>query len=130
MNSQEYDYRMYCDMALGPAPSVLKRTQGILTVKDEEDFSKEKDQWDVCVRGKDKDTITLQVQIPCDIPVGIWRLQIITGELVTPDRLSVYDCPSDIYILFNPWNSGEAPRCIQGGSGKCTADDDSNNPIV
>ena len=91
----------------GPAPSVLKHTQGILTISDNEEFSKEKDQWDVCVRGKDKDTITLQVQIPCDIPVGIWRLQIITAEVDNPARLAVHDSPNDIFIIFNPWNSGK-----------------------
>jgi len=46
---------------LGPAPSVLKHTQGIVTVKGVDDFSLEKDQWDVRVLGQDKDSITLQV---------------------------------------------------------------------
>lgn len=85
----------------------MKHTQGILTVKDEQDeFSKENDQWDVCVRGKSDDSITLQVQIPCDAPVGIWRLQIITGVQEEPERLKLYDCSTDIYVLFNPWSQG------------------------
>ena len=48
-----------------------------------------------------------QVQIPVDIPVGIWRLQIFTGEVDSTDKvLRLYDVPNDIYILFNPWCQG------------------------
>lgn len=47
---------------LGPSPSIIKHTQGILNVQgDEEELTKESDQWDIRVVGKDADTITLQV---------------------------------------------------------------------
>ncbi len=49
-------------LLLGPNPSIIKHTQGILNVRgDEEELTKENDQWDVRVVGKDADTITLQV---------------------------------------------------------------------
>nr|CAH0113585.1 unnamed protein product [Daphnia galeata] len=90
---------------LGPSPSIIKHTQGILNVQgDEEELTKESDQWDIRVVGKDADTITLQVQIPVDAPIGIWKLRIFTGATDEPaERLRLYDCPNDIYILFNPW---------------------------
>jgi hypothetical protein len=48
-----------------------------------------------------------QVQIPVDVPIGIWKLKIFTGETSEPaGRLRLYDCPNDIYILFNPWCEG------------------------
>lgn len=50
-----------CIARRGPAPSVMKNTQGVLVVKDNEDFLRERDQWDVRVVGKDRDAITLQV---------------------------------------------------------------------
>ncbi len=47
---------------LGPNPSIIKHTQGILSVQgNEEALTKESDQWDIRVVGKDADTITLQV---------------------------------------------------------------------
>lgn len=41
------------------------------------------------------------------MPVGIWRLQIFTGEASSSDKLRLYDCPNDVYILFNPWCEGQ-----------------------
>lgn len=49
------------DRSPGPAPSVIKHTQGILMVGSDDEFSKENDQWDIRVVGKENDTITLQV---------------------------------------------------------------------
>lgn len=52
----------YITLLLGPNPSIIKHTQGILNVRgDEEELTKENDQWDVRVVGKNADTITLQV---------------------------------------------------------------------
>ena len=45
---------------------MLKHTQGIVTVKGDQDFSMDKDQWDVRVLGQDKDSITLQVGLIYD----------------------------------------------------------------
>lgn len=90
---------------LGPNPSIIKHTQGILNVQgDEEEFTKESDQWDIRVVGKTADTITMQVQIPVDAPIGIWKLEVYTGEAGdAAERLRLYNCPNDIYVLFNPW---------------------------
>lgn len=52
-----------CWTPSGPAPSVIKHTQGILIVGGEDEFSKENDEWDIRIVGKDKDTITLQVSL-------------------------------------------------------------------
>jgi len=52
----------YITLLLGLTPSIIKHTQGILNVQgDEEELTKDSDQWDVRVVGKDADTITLQV---------------------------------------------------------------------
>jgi len=45
----------------------------------------------------------LQVQIPCNAPVGIWKLEIVTANLSALDNIRVHHCTEDIYILFNPW---------------------------
>ena len=49
----------------------------------------------------------MQVQIPPDAPVGVWKLQVVTGDHHTLGKLKVYDCPTDIYVLFNPWCEGK-----------------------
>lgn len=49
----------------------------------------------------------LQVQIPVDAPIGIWKLEVYTGEAGdAAERLRLYNCPNDIYVLFNPWCEG------------------------
>lgn len=48
----------------GPAPSVVKHTQGICDVKYEEEFLKDKFQWDVYIQGQNADSITLRVSQP------------------------------------------------------------------
>ena len=108
----------------GPAPSVIKHTQGILTVKGNEEFSKENDQWDV--RAKTQTPLLCRsVGYYCHnsqifnetrneylgAPTGSNTrgharryLEFFTGEVDSTDKLfRLYDVPNDIYIPFNPW---------------------------
>ena len=51
-----------------------------------------------------------QVQVPADVPVGVWRLQILSGLQESGDdrtKQRLFDCPTDIYILFNAWCEGK-----------------------
>lgn len=63
----------------------------------------EMDKWDVSVQRQDGNTITFQVHVPANAPVGVWNCWVQTNRTGQRDNRHDYKCDEDIYILFNPW---------------------------
>ncbi|KAG7161386.1 Hemocyte protein-glutamine gamma-glutamyltransferase-like 3, partial [Homarus americanus] len=89
--------------SFGPKPNPTKGTQAVLQVSGKKMFDKSYEQWDVRVVSQEGAKVTLEVQVPTDALVGLWRSAVQvkhrdteTGHLLRLD--------TDIYILFNAWN--------------------------
>ncbi|XP_075229333.1 hemocyte protein-glutamine gamma-glutamyltransferase-like isoform X2 [Lycorma delicatula] len=60
--------------------------------------------WNVHIKGRDPDAITLEVRSPVTAPVGVWRLTVETSVITFNNAAKqIYEYPEFIYILFNPW---------------------------
>ncbi|KAK9887114.1 hypothetical protein WA026_020561 [Henosepilachna vigintioctopunctata] len=87
----------------GPTPNPLKGTKGIVLLTSTKIEEQDDKLWYGNILAKGEDTITVEVAIPSSVPVGIWKLQIETSDVKSPENKKVYDYESEIYILFNPW---------------------------
>lgn len=96
----------------GNAPNSPKGTQAILTVSGKAMFDKNHQHWDVRVQNQAGKTITLEVQVPSDCPVGVWRpaVEVTKRDPSSPTSPPRYLLRLDtmLYILFNPWNKNDA----------------------
>ncbi|XP_045463514.1 hemocyte protein-glutamine gamma-glutamyltransferase-like [Harmonia axyridis] len=100
--SEGYD-RICLRFDYGPTPNPLKSTRGVVNITSSKVEDQDEKIWYGNLLAKGDDTVTVEVSIPPSVPVGIWRLQIETSKINSPERKKTYTYPNDIYILFNPW---------------------------
>ncbi|CAG7835561.1 unnamed protein product [Allacma fusca] len=93
------------EFLFGSNPSPIEGTHQILKVK--KTPLKDNSRWSIQLYGHDKNAITLQVRTSADAMVGIWRCQVKSNLVTTPGRPEVFQCPEDIYLLFNPWERSD-----------------------
>ncbi|KAK3851990.1 hypothetical protein Pcinc_041401 [Petrolisthes cinctipes] len=101
--------RIILNFKFGPKPSVQKGTMAVVIVENTK-FTRTKDEWDCRIdpgtRGKD---LVLQVYTPATATVGIWHLDVRTGNQQTGVMNPVpFIDETDCYILFNPWCKDDA----------------------
>lgn len=87
----------------GPHPNIAKGTKAELLVSDNKEFTKGKASWDVRVHHQVDSTVTLHIQIPASVCVGLWRCEIVTSLKENNALNEKYSIKDSIYILFNPW---------------------------
>lgn len=73
------------------------------------EFTRAPHKWDVRLHQQDNSVVTLQVNIPPNALVGLWRCVIETTTTTPGARVEEFKCRDDIYILFNPFCRGTLP---------------------
>lgn len=91
--------------SFGSNPNAHSGTMAILLVTGKKMFDKSYEKWDIRVEKQEGTKITLEVQVPVNAPVGVWR----TAVEVTPNgdntsSKNILRHDTLTYILFNPWN--------------------------
>lgn len=92
----------------GPHPNIAKGTKVELVVGDNKEFSKGKASWDIRIHQNVNSVLTLHIQIPATVAIGLWRCEVVTSlqnNKALKERFSVKE---SIYILFNPWCKEDA----------------------
>ena len=89
----------------GNNPQVGKGTLIYLPITQNKDFTKDPSKWDARIRNIDGNRLTLQVRIPANTAVGIWRLRISTKPQGSRN-IKTFEVHNKIFLLFNPWNKG------------------------
>ncbi|RWS27608.1 hemocyte protein-glutamine gamma-glutamyltransferase-like protein [Leptotrombidium deliense] len=95
------------NMVKGPRPQLGRGTLIYLPVTSKREFTKEKSKWDARMHEIDGNTITIQVHIPANVGVGIWKLRVSTKQQGSRNIKS-FDVREKIYVLFNPWCKEDA----------------------
>ena len=90
---------------IGNNPQVGKGTLIYLPITHVKDFTKDPSKWDARIKNVDANRITLQVRIPANAAVGVWRLRISTKPQGSRD-IKTFEVNNKIYVLFNAWNKG------------------------
>ncbi|XP_013781493.1 hemocyte protein-glutamine gamma-glutamyltransferase isoform X3 [Limulus polyphemus] len=98
--------RLKLEIGFGPQPLITKGTLVMLPVSGSDSFTKDKAQWDVRLHHHDGAVITLQIQIPATVAVGVWKMKVIT-QLISRGQPNLspvtHECKDNLYVLFNPW---------------------------
>lgn len=95
---------VHIDFSIGPNPEISKGTFMSLRVPDTKgDFSQPPQSWDVRLTHHDRAVMSLQVFVPANVSVGLWRMAVLSRSRADPEARDKYRHPSDIYVLFNPW---------------------------
>ncbi|EFA03506.1 hemocyte protein-glutamine gamma-glutamyltransferase [Tribolium castaneum] len=88
----------------GPKPNVIRGTRAILPILARQKvLPKNTHMWSSCVTRIDGNIVMLQVHIPPNAQVGIWKCSIQTNISGQRDKRYDHKVEDDIYILFNPW---------------------------
>lgn len=88
----------------GPSPQVAKGTKVVLPFRmTQREFTRAPHKWDIRLHQQDSFVITLQVNIPPNALVGLWRCVIETTSTTPGARVEEFKCRDDVYILFNPF---------------------------
>lgn len=95
---------VYLDFSIGHNPEISKGTFVSLRVPHTKgDFSRSPQSWDVRLTHHDRAVMSLQVFVPANVSVGLWRMAVLSRSRADPEARDKYRHPSDIYVLFNPW---------------------------
>ena len=89
----------------GPRPLLGKRTLIYLPVTPSKEFTRNPTHWDSRTYKVDGNVVTVQVQIPAKVAVGIWRHRLSTKQQGSRHIMS-FDVRERIYVLFNAWSKG------------------------
>ncbi|XP_013788213.2 hemocyte protein-glutamine gamma-glutamyltransferase-like [Limulus polyphemus] len=95
------------EMMFGSQPNRKEGSLIVLPVTVKNKFTKGNDHWDVRLHEHNGAVVTLQIRIPANAAVGIWKMKITSTLIISGKPVSLpntYECKEDIYILFNPWS--------------------------
>nr|XP_022901418.1 uncharacterized protein LOC111414340 [Onthophagus taurus] len=93
---------VYIAFCFGPKPHVTKGTKIILPLLTrDKQMQKEMYRWNMTMQRHEGNAVTMQIHIPPNAQVGIWRCEIQT-EIFGGRSYDAYR-REDVYILFNPW---------------------------
>ncbi|XP_067135706.1 hemocyte protein-glutamine gamma-glutamyltransferase-like [Centruroides vittatus] len=91
------------EFTFGPKPNLSKGTLVQLVFSNKKEFTKSSQHWDVRLHEQNGNNLSLQVQVPPSIGIGVWRLKILTQDFKRTISPVSYLCKENIYFLFNPW---------------------------
>jgi len=107
MKERNYDARrdvLRVSFNFGSSPQVTKGTKVVLPFRlTQREFTRAPQGWDVRLHQQDGLIITLQVHIPHNALVGLWRCVIETTPVTPGSRVEEFRCKDDMYVLFNPF---------------------------
>ncbi|KAL1426252.1 hypothetical protein MTO96_018309 [Rhipicephalus appendiculatus] len=90
---------VHIDFSIGPNPEISKGTFMSLRVPDTKgDFSQPPQSWDVRLTHHDRAVMSLQVFVPANVSVGLWRMAVLSRSRADPEARDKYRHPSDIYF--------------------------------
>ncbi|XP_077293635.1 hemocyte protein-glutamine gamma-glutamyltransferase-like [Arctopsyche grandis] len=92
--------------SLGENANVIKRTQGAMFVL-KENPKPDIYQWAAVITAEQGDDVILEIESPCDAPVGNWNFSLETTVRGHPEKIVKYKYEDDLYIIFNPWNKDD-----------------------
>ncbi|KAG5891828.1 hypothetical protein JTB14_035850 [Gonioctena quinquepunctata] len=88
----------------GEKPSPVAGTRAVCPVLPKlEHFPENSDIWGIILSQNNGWSIVLNIRIPPHVPVGIWKLTVITALSGQREIRKDFTIPDDVYILFNPW---------------------------
>ncbi|XP_054712738.1 hemocyte protein-glutamine gamma-glutamyltransferase-like isoform X2 [Uloborus diversus] len=90
------------DLTFGPKNQLNKGTLILLPVTSQKSFTRDPSKWDICQARLERAILTVQIQIPYAAGVGLWRMKI-QSKVPGSNKINVFECKDNIYILFNPW---------------------------
>ena len=94
--------------SMGARPSVSQGTLVVLPLNSDTELDLSRlGEWGVQQQQARGPVTVLQVLISARAPVGAYRLTVVTGVKGEPGLASRYTLPSPVYILFNPWCTGQ-----------------------
>jgi transglutaminase 1 len=107
MKERNFDARrdnLRVSFNFGSSPQVTKGTKVVLPFRlTQREFTRAPQNWDVRLHQQDGLIITLQVHIPPNALVGLWRCVIETTTSTPGSRIEEFRCKDDVYVLFNPF---------------------------
>jgi transglutaminase 1 len=107
MKERNFDARrdvLRVSFNFGSSPQVTKGTKVVLPFRlTQREFTRAPQKWDVRLHQQDGLIITLQVHIPHNALVGLWRCVIETTTSTPGSRVEEFRCKDDVYVLFNPF---------------------------
>jgi hypothetical protein len=94
-------------MFAGARPQLGKGTLIYLPVTSGRAFSKEKSKWDSRTLSSDTHSVQVQIRMPSQVAVGVWKLRVSSKQL-GQKQIKSFDVKNNIYVLFNAWSKGES----------------------
>ncbi|XP_046746548.1 hemocyte protein-glutamine gamma-glutamyltransferase-like [Diprion similis] len=89
--------------SFGADPNVMRGTKGISTVTRKTSVPDDSKVWKMHPIDLKSENITIEIESPANIPVGVWKVKIHTAVSGDEKTTNTYDSDRDIYFLFNPW---------------------------
>lgn len=87
----------------GPTPNVARGSKVELLLMPKENFSKPEGMWDVRIANRNNRDLVLELRLPPTLYVGLWKCHVVSRLKSFKEREQKFECPCDIYVLFNPW---------------------------
>jgi len=96
------------EFSYGPRPQVGKGTLIYLPItKDRDSFGRDPSKWDARVVRVDGNQLSVQINLPANIAVGVWRFRVST-KLAGSRTIRTYTVKEALYIIFNAWSKDDA----------------------
>ena len=93
--------------SLGPRPTLGKGTLIYLPVTSNREFTKDKSKWDARMHSAEGNRVHVQIHVPANVAVAVWRLRVSTKQQGSRNIKSYY-VKENIYVLFNAWSKGKS----------------------
>lgn len=96
------------EFSFGPRPQVGKGTLIYLPIaKDRDSFGRDPAKWDARVLRVDGNQLSVQINLPANIAIGVWRFRIST-KLAGSRTIRTYSIKEALYMIFNAWSKDDA----------------------
>lgn len=96
------------EFSFGPRPQVGKGTLIYLPIaKDRDSFGRDPSKWDARVLRVDGNQLNVQINLPANIAIGVWRFRIST-KLAGSRTIRTFSIKEALYIIFNAWSKDDA----------------------
>jgi transglutaminase 1 len=96
------------EFSYGARPQVGKGTLIYLPItKDRDSFGRDPSKWDARVVRVDGNQLSVQINLPANIAVGVWRFRVST-KLAGSRTIKTYSVKEALYVIFNAWSKDDA----------------------
>lgn len=96
------------EFSYGQRPQVGKGTLIYLPItKDRDSFGRDPSKWDARVVRVDGNQLSVEINLPANIAVGVWRFRVST-KLAGSRTIRTYSVKEALYMIFNAWSKDDA----------------------